>query len=242
MITHIVFDIDDTLMDYYTAEMQVTRALFRENGLKADQAALDRCWQMSWHYWDAENLSRTDLEEVQREYHERYHRGVLAHCAEIASEYGFSMTAEETYDRFNELFSQQVTLYDDALTVLDALRAKGYVLCAATNGLSRIQEKRTAALDGRVSHLFCSEALGVVKPTQAFFEQMLRESGADPRSCMMVGDSLTSDIAGAASVGMMTVWINRSGKKNTGSVLPDYEIHSLDELLRIVEKIQEGEV
>lgn len=242
MITHVVFDIDDTLMDYYTAEMQVTRTLFRENGLTADQAALDRCWQMSWYYWDAENLSRTDLEEVQREYHERYHRGVLAHCAEMAMEYGFSMTAEETYDRFNELFSHQVTLYEDALPVLDALRAKGCVLCAATNGLSRIQEKRTAALDGRIRHLFCSEALGVVKPTRAFFEQVLRESGADPRSCMMVGDSLTSDIAGAASVGMRTVWINRSGKKNTGSVLPDYEIHSLDELLRIVEKIQEGEV
>ena len=30
MITHILFDIDDTLMDYYTAEMNVTRGLFAE--------------------------------------------------------------------------------------------------------------------------------------------------------------------------------------------------------------------
>lgn len=240
MITHILFDIDDTLMDYYEAEMQVTRELFCENGKNADQAALDRCWQMSWHYWDAERLSETNLPEVQCDYHERYHRGVLAHCAEMAAEYGFRMTADETYDRFNELFSQQITLYGDALRVLDAMLAKGYTLCAATNGLMRTQERRVAALGGRIKHLFCSEGMGVVKPMKAYFDEVLRVTGAKPGQCLMVGDSLTSDIAGAAAAGMRTVWVNRSGKTRRSGVRADYEIRDLNELLEIEELKQGG--
>ena len=131
MITHIIFDIDDTLMDYYTAEMNVTRALFAENGVECTQEKLDESWKMSWFYWDKEHLSDTDLPEVQRDYHTRYHRGVLTHCAELAEKHGFKMKGEETYQRFNALFAKQITLYDDALAVLDALgndRYKGWFM------------------------------------------------------------------------------------------------------------------
>ena len=235
MITHILFDIDDTLMDYYTAEMNVTRGLFAENGVECTQEMLDDSWKMSWFYWDKENLSNTDLPEVQRDYHTRYHRGVLAHCAELAQKHGFKMNGEETYQRFNALFAQQITLYDGALDVMDALKNKGYVLCAATNGLESIQSQRVAALDGRITHLFCSEALGCVKPTKQFFDEVLRVTGAKPEQCMMVGDSLTADIFGAANAGMHTVWLNRAGKKRKDGVRIDHEIGSLSQLLDIVE-------
>lgn len=235
MITHILFDIDDTLMDYYTAEMNVTRGLFAENGVECTQEKLDDSWKMSWFYWDKERLSETNLPEVQNDYHVRYRRGVLAHCDELAQKHGFKMSGEETYQRFNELFSKQITLYDDALQVLDALKSKGYVLCAATNGLERIQTKRVEALDGRITHLFCSEALGCVKPTKQFFAAVLQTTGAQPEQCMMVGDSLTADISGATEAGMRTVWINRSGKTRRDGVRIDYEISSLEQLLKIEE-------
>ena len=235
MITHILFDIDDTLMDYYTAEMNVTRGLFAENGVECTQEKLDDSWRMSWYYWDKENLSNTDLPDVQRDYHVRYHRGVLAHCDELARKHGFKMSGEEVYERFNTLFSGQVTLYEDALPVMDALIAKGYVLCAATNGLERIQKERVAALDGRITYLFCSEALGCVKPTKQFFDEVLRVTGAKPEECLMVGDSLTADILGAANAGMTTVWFNHAGKKRKEGVRIDYEISTLSELVKIEE-------
>ena len=233
MITHILFDIDDTLMDYYTAEMNVTRGLFDENGVECTQEKLDDSWKMSWYYWDKENLSNTDLPEVQRDYHVRYHRGVLAHCDELARKHGFKMSGEEVYERFNTLFSGQVTLYEDALPVMDELIAKGYVLCAATNGLERIQKERVAALDGRITHLFCSEALGCVKPTKQFFDEVLRVTGAKPEQCLMVGVSLTADILGAANAGMTTVWFNHAGKKRKEGVRIDYEISTLSQLLKM---------
>lgn len=235
MITHILFDIDDTLMDYYTAEMNVTRGLFAENGVECTQEKLDDSWKMSWYYWDKENLSETDREDVQRDYHVRYHRGVLAHCEELSQKHGFKMNGEETYQRFNELFAQQITLYEGALDVLDRLKSKGYVLCAATNGLASIQEKRVAALDGRITHLFCSEALGCVKPTKQFFDEVLRVTGAKPEECLMVGDSLTADILGAANAGMTTVWFNHAGKARKEGVRIDYEIDSLSKLPEIEE-------
>ena len=51
---------------------------------------------------------------------------------------------------------------------------------------------------------------------------------------MHVGDSLESDVAGAKSVGAVSVWLNRGAKRNDTGIVPDYEIQSLTELAGLV--------
>ena len=55
----------------------------------------------------------------------------------------------------------------------------------------------------------------------------------------MVGDSLSSDIAGAQKTGMKTCWINRAGRALSGEIQPDAVIQNLHQLLEIKE-IREG--
>jgi len=50
----------------------------------------------------------------------------------------------------------------------------------------------------------------------------------------MVGDKLTTDIRGALSAGIQSVWINRENKVNPESYVPDHEIKHLSELERII--------
>ena len=50
----------------------------------------------------------------------------------------------------------------------------------------------------------------------------------------MVGDSLTSDIAGAASAGMHTCWFNPNHKQASAQTVPDYEIADLRKLLALL--------
>ena len=52
MIRCIFFDVDDTLMDYRSAERQVLTRLMREQGAEPDEAALDNLWERSWFYWE----------------------------------------------------------------------------------------------------------------------------------------------------------------------------------------------
>ena len=49
-----------------------------------------------------------------------------------------------------------------------------------------------------------------------------------------MGDSLYSDVIGAANAGIRSVWLNRKKKEIPPGVIIDYEIHSLTELLKIL--------
>lgn len=240
MITHILFDVDDTLLDYQRAEAFILDRLFAECGRQLRGEELAEAWRLSWAYWDAERLSDTDAPEVQREYHERYHRSVQAYCGELSRRHGLGLTAAETYRRFNLYLGQAVTMYDDTLEVLDALKERGYVLCAATNGLACVQRPRVGALGGRIDRLFCSEELGVVKPMEAFFARVLEETGVRAEQCLMVGDSLTSDILGAKRAGMKAIWVNRTGREPAEGAAPDEIVENLTEILSSGLLTQEG--
>ena len=56
----------------------------------------------------------------------------------------------------------------------------------------------------------------------------------DRRETVIVGDSLSSDIAGGKNAGITTVWFNPKGIENTSGIIPDHEIAHLLELTALV--------
>lgn len=69
------------------------------------------------------------------------------------------------------------------------------------------------------------------KPHPSIFQLAINYFQLPPSEILFVGDSLSADIAGAQNVGMKTAWINR--KNEQAEVSPDYELSSLDDLLRV---------
>ncbi|WP_295265127.1 HAD hydrolase-like protein [Selenomonas sp.] len=64
------------------------------------------------------------------------------------------------------------------------------------------------------AHCFISEQVGVQKPDPRFFEpcfETLRADGLDmrPDETILIGDSLTSDVAGGKRYGMKTCWYRK---------------------------------
>lgn len=59
-----------------------------------------------------------------------------------------------------------------------------------------------------------------------------------PSRIAMVGDSLEADITGARCAGVAAVWVDRSGRTPAPAVVPDYVVHSLDDLLHDVAPYQ----
>jgi len=55
----------------------------------------------------------------------------------------------------------------------------------------------------------------------------------NPAEILFVGDDIFMDVAGAQGVGMKSAWLNRGGKNLPAGINPDYELHSLEDLLRI---------
>ena len=79
-------------------------------------------------------------------------------------------------------------------------------MAIATNGLGRVQRSRLADFLPMTAALFISEEIGCIKPSGTFFERITDVLGCAPHECLMVGDSLSSDIAGAKNAGMAACW------------------------------------
>ena len=60
--------------------------------------------------------------------------------------------------------------------------------------------------------VFTSEDAKSYKPRKELFEFALNSTGLFAEQVIHIGDSLSSDIEGASSVGINAIWVNRSGK------------------------------
>ena len=113
-------------------------------------------------------------------------------------------------------------LYDSAIPeegayeLLDALNGD-YILCAASNGPYEQQLHRLeiAGMRDAFDYVFISEKVGASKPSKDFFDYAFaelntgREQPIRPQECLMIGDSLTSDIKGGQMYGMQTCLYRR---------------------------------
>ena len=70
----------------------------------------------------------------------------------------------------------------------------------------------------------------VGKPHAPIFEMALERLGCRPPEAMMVGDSLTTDVAGGRAAGMATVWIDPVGERHEPGQA-DMVVRDLAELL-----------
>lgn len=126
---------------------------------------------------------------------------------------------------------EDIELYPDVTSTLDALRS-GFSLGLISNGNGYPER---CGLAGYFSFVVFSQDIGVDKPDPRIFLAACQQASCIPTEVMHVGDSLETDVAGANTVGAMSVWLNRQGKQNNTGITPDYEIRSLAELVAIVE-------
>lgn len=61
--------------------------------------------------------------------------------------------------------------------------------------------------------IFTSEDAKSYKPRKELFEYALQQTGLDAKQIVHIGDSLSSDIKGATSVGIDAIWVNRGRRE-----------------------------
>lgn len=123
--------------------------------------------------------------------------------------------------------------YPDARPTLDTLRARGFRLGIVTNrafGGERFRaDLRAAGLDVAWDVIAVSVEVGYLKPHPRLFLAALEALAVAPAEAVMVGNSLTEDIAGAQALGMAAAW-KRSAPDADG-VTPDFTFDRVAELL-----------
>ena len=238
---HVIFDADDTLLRYRDDERAAFFRLFSSLGVAADDELLTFSCNASERIWTQTGLYNVSSPHVQKRYHFLYREHVTRVFDEIFAYLcarGISFTPVSSR-RARDLFLKELetggNLIEGARETLAVLKSRGYVLSVATNGLESIQRGRTQALTPFFDRLFVSESLGAIKPAQAFFTRMLRELNAKKEECLFVGDSLSSDIAGAKQAGIACCYFSPRGETPPdGSPAPDFTVRRLTELIALL--------
>ncbi|WP_306769282.1 HAD family hydrolase [Parafrankia sp. BMG5.11] len=60
--------------------------------------------------------------------------------------------------------------------------------------------------------------------------------GLPPDAVLHIGDSLTSDVAGAHTLGIPTIWVNRSGRPRPADLTSIAEVGALTEALPLLQQ------
>ena len=103
-----------------------------------------------------------------------------------------------------------------------------------TNGITRVQKARLreSPLAPLIAGIFVSEEAGAAKPSPAYFDYVFARIGEDRRrDCLIVGDSLTSDMAGGIAAGIDTCWYNPARRALPPGMRVTFRISSLEQLL-----------
>ena len=132
-------------------------------------------------------------------------------------------------------------LLPHALEVCQRL-SRTHTLYIVTNAVAAVQKSRLAAsaIAPYITDAFISEEAGASKPSKEYFDYVFAHiDGIRKENCLLIGDSLTSDISGAIQYGLPCCWYNPQKKTHPADLMIDYEITDLRQLYEILEEAYE---
>ena len=103
--------------------------------------------------------------------------------------------------------------------------------------VASVQRSRLAgsAIAPYISGAFISEEAGASKPSAAYFDYVFSHiDGITRDNCLLVGDSLSSDIRGANNYGLPCCWYDPKNSPAPADLRIDYRITDLRQLYQIV--------
>lgn len=227
--TCILFDLDHTLWDFETNSEETLRELFhqynlQEKGITGFPYFYETFVRVNTGLWDLHDRNMIGSEEIRLQ---RFHK--------VFGEAGlnnYMLSLEFSSDFLKEL-PHKKNLLPHAMETLDYLHPK-YPMVIVTNGFDELQATKMSS-SGILHHfknIVTSQRAGNKKPSKEIFEFALNEAGHYPDGAVMIGDNLQTDMAGARSAGIDTIYFNPAGQEHGEKVT--FEIKSLAELRELL--------
>lgn len=226
----LLFDVDDTLLDFAASEQAALRETFEEFDLPCNEETIAIYKEINTALWAS--LEKGEIKKdklVQKRF---------ALLLEKLDKKGNAAKINEFY--LGKL-SEKAIVYEGAATILKEL-AEVATIAVVSNGVEKVQKGRLeqSGLMPYIDAAFVSEKVGVVKPNRKFFDVALNTLGVTNREkVLVIGDSLKADIQGGNNAGLDTCWCNFKEQENTTKIKPTYEVQQLEELYTIVMEQEE---
>lgn len=221
----ILFDADQTLLDFNTSERHAFYQTAAHWNVPCDDNLLN-IYSVSnkeaWLLYEQGKLTKDRLTVYRFErFFER---------ARI------NFDANEWNNYYKKMLGNTAFLLDGAKEIIEFARMN-FDIYIVTNGISSVQHNRLekANIKQYFTKIFISEEVGAQKPSFEYFRAVFEEIPYSKDDVLIIGDSLTSDIAGGISYGLDTCFINWDNVKT--EYKPTYVVSDLNGVLKLLRKL-----
>ncbi len=227
--TTLLLDADETIFDFNRAEHDSLEKVLADRNLPHGEEILSAYHRINAALWRAFERGEVTKDRLR-----------VQRFEELFCQFGFpaGIDPDEISTVYLEQLGESDYLLPGADRFLYALKNGGFDLALITNGVARTQMRRLnkSGLAPLFSHVFVSEAIGAQKPLPAFFDAVFAAiDEKDKRKVLVIGDSLGSDIQGAANAGLDCVWYNPKGLANDRGLHVALEAKSFGQILAFLE-------
>lgn len=227
----LLFDVDNTLLDFDANEAESFRCMLRDKGEAYSDELYNTYRMVNEQMWRAIERGEATTSEV-----------VNTRFARLMSKYGKQVDGMEWENCYRSYLNHGIQEMPYVKEVLERLKGK-YRLFIITNGMEETQHYRLegSGLKPYFEDIFISQSVGAGKPSSEFFDYVKDHiRGFDVQRSLVIGDSLTSDILGGQLAGIDTCWFCKEGVDNMLDEDPTFTIHSLRELLTVLDEEQDA--
>lgn len=225
--TTILWDLDQTILDFAKSQDYALRYAFRQFDKEIGKEEVSVYAAINDTYWKRMERGEISKEEV-----------LLGRFITLFERLGITGLSPEDFGEIYQGALGDVFFFqDEADKLLLYLKEKGYRQYIVTNGVNRTQAKKVhlSGLDKMVDGVFVSELMGYPKPRKEYFDACFAQlNGVTRAECLLVGDSITSDMQGGINAGIDVCWYNPQKQENCSGLMFHYEIRNLHEVLQIL--------
>jgi len=226
---HILFDLDETLLDFHLSETIAFKKALAEAGIPYSEDLRQFYSAYNQSLWKKLERKETTKPEL-----------LVERFRAVIERTGVSFDPIELNSLYTSFLSQSGIFLPGAEAFLTSLVSGDHPhLYIITNG-NKMTVKGRVADSGMmrfVEDVFVSDTIGANKPSPVFFNYVIDKIGcSDLSSYLVVGDSLTSDIQGAINAGMPCVLFSASGNfpSEHSNYAIDYRVSDYSSLFNIV--------
>jgi 2-haloacid dehalogenase len=225
MYKWLLFDADGTLFDFDKAESYTLKKTFEDFNI----TYLD-CYLTTFQIINADIFKQYELGMIGSE-EMRIKRFKL-----LFKKYGLNIDSHLFSAKYLRTLSDCSELLLDSMETIKQL-AQYFKLLIITNGIGDVQRPRYTKSDLNVyfSGIVISDEVGASKPGNKIFDAaFLKMGNPEKDEVLIIGDSLSSDIAGGINYGIDTCWFNPEKKEFSTDLNITYEINNIQKLVKLL--------
>lgn len=203
----IFFDAAGTLIHLAQPVGRFYAQAAQDHGLEADEARLEAAFRAVWRVAP----HRTPSPVARKNDDRPWWRALALETLRRAEAPSPAFDGEAWFSDLYERFAQRGAwiLYEDVVPCLEMVRPHAR-LAVISNFDGRLRTILTGlGVSEYFEQLFISSEVGAEKPSGEIFQHATREMGADPATCLHVGDDELRDAAGARAAGLSAYLVDR---------------------------------